>query len=266
MIPRSTNVNGQVVTKTVQSTQIVSLTATPSPGGSNIGAIAGGAVGGAISILAFIVIVFLCLRRHRRHKRTDDDKFEENFDPDSFEPQEFGGSATRLDAIPNIDLVGVEVTPFQYNPEATQQKGYRQYPQMAQRPGMQTPLISGGGSGHDMSDVHSSTTGSHYPKTVTDQSVTGMQNADWRNPSPGPSLVTSSTFPSSKGRESAGKRRRPYVANDERGEGGSGQGDGPVVQLKDAGPVQQQNAPAPEEVPPSYDSISPGDRPAAGRS
>ena len=265
VILRSTNANGQVQTETVRSTQVITSTPTPTSSAaassSNVGAIAGGVVGGAVGILALILIVFFFLRRRKR-KEVDD--FDGNFDPDSLEPQRFGGSATRPGAMPDIDLVGAEVTPFQYNPDAGQQKGYGQYPQMAQRPSMPTPYVNGGG--HGVSDIHSSTTGSHYPTTVTDQSMAGMQNADWRNPSPGPSLGTSGTFPSTKERELASERRRLHVANDGRGEGGSGQGSGPVVQLKDAGPVQQQNAQAPEEVPPSYDSISPGDRPAAGRS
>ena len=168
--------------------------------------------------------------------------------------------------MPNIDLVGAEITPFQYNPDATREKGYGQYPQMAQHLSMPTPFVNGSGQG--ALDQRSSTTGSHYPTTVTDPSVTGMQNADWRGPSPGPSFGTSGTFPTPKERELASERRRLHISNGERGEGGSGQGSGPVVQLKDAGPLQQQTtpAPAPEEVPPSYDSISPGDRPAAGRS
>lgn len=172
--------------------------------------------------------------------------------------------------MPNVDLVGAEVTPFQYHPDAAQQQGYAQqqasekHPQMLQRPEMPTPVVTGSAGGYGRSDVYSSTTGSHYPTTVTDQSMTGMQNTDFRGPSPGPSLGTSGTFPSSKDREVASERRRLLIANEERGEGGSGQGGSNVVQHQDGGRVQQESTP--EEVPPSYDSISPDERSTAGRS
>ena len=203
------------------------------------------------------MIIFFILRRRKQK-----DEFDGNFDPDRLDPERFGGSATRPGAMPDVDLVGAEVTPFQFHPEATQQKGY-QYQQMGQRPGMPVPVVSGG-SAHGRSDAYSSTTGSHYPTTVTDPSVAGMQNAEFRGPSPGPSLGTSGTFLSSKERELASERRRLHIANEERGEGGSGQGSGGVVQHQDGGRLQEQNAP--EEVPPSYDSISPDGDGDAGRS
>jgi hypothetical protein len=62
----------------------------------------------------------------------------------------------------------------------------------------------------------------------------------------------------------ASERRRLHIANNGQGEGGSGQGSSSVVQHKDGGRVQQQSTP--EEVPPSYDSISPDERGGAGRS
>jgi len=163
--------------------------------------------------------------------------------------------------MPNVDLGAPDVAPYDYFPGAAQQQGYGQYPQMAQQPGIPAPVVTGGGggSGYGRSDVHSSTTGSHYPTTVTDQSVTGMR--DFRGPSPGVSLGTSGTFPSSKEREVASDGGRLRVANDENGGGGSGQGSGGViVQHIDGGRVeeqQQQQQRSPEEVPPSYDSISP---------
>ena len=125
---------------------------------------------------------------------------------------------------------------------------------MAQRPDVAAPLMAGGGSAYGMSDVHTSTTGSHYPTTVTDQSVTGMRNTDFRGPSPGASLGTSGTIPSSKERELAMEERRLLVANDENGEGGSGQPrSSGIVQHTDGGRLRPQATP--EEVPPSYDSI-----------
>ena len=262
MIPRTTDQNGQVETQTVQSTQLIVPTQSGSSGSgssSNTAAIAGGVVGGAIGLLAIIMIVFFILRRRKQK-----DEFDGNFDPDRLDPERFGGSATRPGAMPDVDLVGAEVTPFQYHPDSTQQKGYGQYQPMVQRPGMPPPVVSGGGSGHGRSDGYSSTTGSRYPTTVTDPSVPAMQNTDFRGPSPGPSLGTSGTFPSSKERELASERRRLHVANDERGEGGSGQGSGGVVQHRDGGRLQQQSTP--EEIPPSYDSISPDGQDAAGRS
>ena len=262
MISRTTNQDGQIETQTVRSTQVIVPTQSQSSnnGGStsNTAAIAGGVVGGAVGLLAIILIIFFFLKRRKQK-----DEFDGNFDPDRLDPERFGGSATRPGAMPNIDLVGAEVTPFQYNPDAAQQKGYGQYQQVAQRPGM-PPVVTGGGSVHGRSDVYSSTTGSHYPTTVTDQNVPPMQNADFRGPSPGPSLGTSGTLPSSKERELASERRRLHVANDERGEGGSGQGGSGVVQHKDGGRLQQQSVP--DEIPPSYDSISPDERAAAGRS
>lgn len=262
MIPRTTDQNGQVQTQTVQSTQLIVPTpsqSTSSGSPSNTAAIAGGVVGGAVGLLAIIMIVFFLLKRRKQK-----DDFDGNFDPDRLDPERFGGSAVRPGAMPNIDLVGAEVTPFQYNPEAAQQQGYGQYPKMAQRPGMPVPVLTGDGPGYGRSDARSSTTGSHYPTTVTDPSAPGMPIPDWRGPSPGPSLGTSGTLPSSKERELASERRRLYVANEERGEGGSGQGSGDVVQHKDGGRLQQQSVP--DEIPPSYDSISPDERPAAGRS
>jgi len=169
--------------------------------------------------------------------------------------------------MPDIDLDGAEVTPFQFHPQAAQQQGYSQYPQMApqmvQRPGMAAPVVGGGVAGHD---GYSTTTGSHYPTTVTDPSVAGMRDADWRGPSPGPSLGTSGTLPSSKDRDFADERRRLYVSNDERAEAGSSQGagsSGGIVQHRDGGRVQEPTVP--EEVPPSYDSIPPDEHEARGR-
>jgi len=259
LTPRTTDQNGQVETQTVRSTQLIFPTQSQSSGGgstSSTAAIAGGVVGGALGLLAVIMIIFFILRRRKQK-----DEFDGNFDPDRLDPERFGGSATRPGAMPDVDLVGAEVTPFQYQPEAAQQKGYGQYQQMAQRPGMLPPVVSGG-SVHGRSDAYSSTTGSHYPTTVTDHSVAGMQNADFRGPSPGPSLGTSGTFLSSKERELASERRRLHIANEERGEGGSGSGG--VVQHRDGGRLQEENVP--EEVPPSYDSISPDGDDAAGRS
>jgi len=137
---------------------------------------------------------------------------------------------------------------------------------MAQRsPEMPVPVVTGGTGGYGRSDVYSSTTGSHYPTTVSDPSMAGMQNADFRGPSPGPSLGTSGTLPSSsKDRESEGERRRLLIANEERGEGASGQGSSNVLQHRDGGRVQQESVP--EEVPPSYDSISPDEHTTGGRS
>ena len=252
VIPRTTDPNGQVQTQTVRSTQLVFPSSTSGGGGggssSNTAAIAGGVVGGAVGILALIMIVFFLLRRH---KRTDE--FDGNFDPDRLDPERLGGNATRPGTMPHVDLVGAEVTPYQYSSDAAPQKGYQQYPQMAQqqRPGT-APVM--GGAGYATSDARSSTTGSHYPTTITDPS--GMR-PDFRGPSPGVSLGTSGTLPSSKGRESTSEGGVLRVANDENGEGGSG--GGIMFQHRDAGRI-------PEEVPPSYDSISPDERSAAGTS
>ena len=257
----------------MQSTQLIvpspTQTSSPSTGStSNTAAIAGGVVGGAIAVLAVIVAIFYFLRRRKR-----DDDFDGDFDPDRLDPARLGGNATRPGMMPDIDLDGAEVTPFQFHPQAAQQQGYSQYPQMppqmVQRPGMPAPVVGGGVAGYD---GYSTTTGSHYPTTVTDPSAAGMQNVDWRGPSPGPSLGTSGTLPSSKDRELADERRRLYVANDERAEGGSSQGGGSgsgsgsgggVVQHRDGGRVQEPTVP--EEVPPSYDSIPPDEQDAPGR-
>jgi len=121
----------------------------------------------------------------------------------------------------DVDLVGTGVTPFQLHPEAAQE--------MAERPDMPPPVVSGG-SGHGRSDGYSST-------TVADQGITDMQNADFKE---------------------------LHIVNDEHGEGGFGQNGSDVVQHRDGGPLRQQRVP--EEVPPSYDSISPDEHGATGRS
>jgi len=204
------------------------------------------------------MIIFFLLKR----RKGGDEEFDGNFDPDRLDPERFGGTATKPGTMPAVDLVGAEVTPFQYDPQAAQQQGYEKFSQMPRQPGMPVPLVGGGGGGYGgKSDVHSSTTGSHYPTTVTDQSVTGMQNQDFRGPSPGASLGTSGTL-SSKDRELANERREMYIANDGRGEGSSQAV--PAWQHRDAGRVPQQTVP--EEVPPSYDSIPPDEPNAAGRS
>ena len=250
MTPRSTNLNGHVETQTVLSTQFILPTQSQDSGGgpsSNTAAIAGGVVGGALGLLAVVMVIFFILRQHK-DKDEFDGNFDGNFDPDRLEPEYFGGETTRPGAMPDIDLAGAEVTPFLYHPEAAQQ--------MAQRPSISHPVMSGG-SGHGRSDG--------YSWTTTDQSITSMRNADFRDPSPGPSPRTSGTGTlSSRGRESASSRRRLYVSNDERGEGVSGQGSGGVVQHQDGGRLQQESVP--EEVPPSYDSISPDEHGATGRS
>jgi len=248
VIPRTTDPNGQVQTQTIRSTQLVFPTQTGGGAGggtsSNTAAIAGGVVGGAVGILALIMIIFFLLRRHKRK-----DEFDGNFDPDRLDPERLGGNATRPGTMPHVDLVGAEVTPYQYLSDPAPQKGYQQHPQMGQRPGVQAPVM--GGVGYGTSDARSSTTGSHYPTTITDPSVGGMR--DFRGPSPGASLGTSGTLPSSKERDSTidGVLR---VANDENGEGGSG--GGVMFQHRDGGRI-------PEEVPPSYDSISPDERSSA---
>ena len=287
LFPSTTNANGQVSTLTVQSTQFIVPTQTvaPSPtssSSSSTGAIAGGVVGAAIAVFAVIVAIFFFLKR-----RKGNDDFDGNFDPDRLDTERLGGNARRPGAMPDIDLDGAEVTPFQFHHQGAQQQGYSQYPQMApqmppqmppqmapqmvQRPGMPAPVVGAGagGSGHDGYSTASGSN-SHYPTTVTDQSVSGMQNPDWRGPSPGPSLGTSGTLLSTKDREMADERRRLYVANEERGEGGStrgsgggGGGGGGVVQHRDGGRVQEPTVP--DEVPPSYDSIPPDEQDAPRR-
>lgn len=254
LISRTTDPDGQVETQTVRSTQLVFPTSAPNSSSSttsssNVGAIAGGVVGGAVAILAVILIIYYCLKRR---KGTDD--FDGNFDPDRLDPERFGGSATRPGALPSVDLVGAEVTPFTFQADPMPEKGYDPYAQMGQRPGP-VPVVSGPGSGA-RSDVRTSTTGSHYPTTITEQSMGGMHNPEWRAPSPGPSLATSGTLPSSK-------NGTLQVANSATGEGSSGQGSSHLVQHRDGGRLQQQVVP--EEIPPSYDSISPDERSASGR-
>lgn len=213
------------------------------------------------------MIIFFILRRRKGGDEFDGnfdpDRFDGTFDPDRLDPERFGGNATKPGPMPGVDLNGAEVTPFQFHPQVAHQRGYEKYPQMVQQPGMPVPVARGGGSGYGgMSDVHSSTTGSHYPTTVTDQSITGMQNPDFRNLSPDPSLGTSATLQSAKERELASEGRSLHIANDGRGEGGSSQAR-PPWQHRDAGRVQQQSVV--EEVPPSYDSIPPDEDDAAGR-
>ena len=263
-ISSTTDPDGQIETQTVRSTLLVFPTQTPnsigtsSSSSSNVGAIAGGVVGGAVAILAIILLLFFCLKRRKR-----DQDFDGNFDPDVLDHERFGGSATRPGAMPDIDLVGAEITPFNYQAGPLPSKGHDQYAQMAQQPG--TAVVSGEGSSHHRrSDLYSSTTGSHYPTTVTGQSVNGLQNTEFRGPSPGPSLATSGTLPSSKDRESASERTRLQVANNGNGEGGSSQRASIIVQHRDGGRLQQQET-VPEEIPPSYDSIGPNERDRAKR-
>lgn len=266
ILSRTTDSNGQVQTQTVRSTQLTFPTAPPSNNGgsstsSNVGAIAGGVVGGVLAILALILIIFCLLKRR---KRTED--FDGNFDPDRLDPERFGGNATRPGTMPNIDLVGAEITPYVHQhrhqadalPEKSPQT-FDPYAQMAQQPGVAVMGAEGSSHNRRRSDLYSSTTGSHYPTTVTGQSVTGLHHADFRGPSPGPSLVTSGTLTSSKDRESASERARLQVANSVNGEGGSSRRtSGVIVQHRDMARVPQQSVA--EEIPPSYDSISPADR------
>ena len=285
--------NGNLETQTVDSTQLIFQTQDPDspdvsdPGsgsgsGLNVPAIAGGVAGGVVAILILILIIFFCLRRR---KRTEE--FEDNFDPDRLDTARSGGTATRPGAMPDIDLVGAEITPFVYEPDPLPPKDYDPYGQMAQQPGM--PVASGEGSGNRRSDPYSWTTGPHSPtiepysptigphspttgphsptigphSPITEHGVTGLHNADFRSPSPGPSLGTSGTLPSSKDRDSGSDRARLQVANSGSGEGGSSHRSSAVLQHMDAGRLQHPSII--EEIPPSYYSISPPDRGDAGR-
>jgi len=86
-----------------------------------------------------------------------------------------------------------------------------------------------------------------------------MPGTDFRDISPGPSLITTATgtgtIPSSKEREMASDKRRLYLANEE-GEGNSGAS---FLQHQDGGrvPLARTSEEHPNEIPPSYDMISP---------
>ena len=253
--------NGNLGTQTVLTTELIFQTqSSDNPGASssnlNVAAIAGGAVGGAIAILILMLIIFFCLRQQSRRTGDPDD----NFDPDRLDPARLGGTATRPGAMPDIDLVGAEVTPFAYQSQPLPPQIYDPYGQMVQQPGM--PVVSGEGSGYNRSsDPYSWTSGPYSP--TSEQGITGLNSADFRGPSPGPSLATSGTLPSSKERESVSERARLQVANSGSGDGGSSRRTSAVVQHVDSGRLQQQTVH--EEIPPSYYSISPHDRRGVGR-
>ena len=239
----------------------------PTPAGdgsSNTAAIAGGVVGGTLGLLAIILAIFFVLGQHRKRDRNDE----------NLEPEPFDENAARPGAMPDMDLAGAKVVPFQFHPQVGQQEGYGQqeghgqqggyrqeggygqHQQMAQRPGMLPPAMVGG-SGHGRPDAYSSTSESYRPSTVTDQSITGIQDAGLRGPSPGPSLGTSATH-SSRDRESSVRRRLRVADTKDRGEGGSGQGGSGsgMIQHRNGGPLQEETVP--EEVPPGYYSIPSG--------
>ena len=197
------------------------------------------------------MLIYYCLKR-----RKETEAFDGNFDPDRLDPERFGGSATRPGILPIVDLdvAGGEITPFtrQNQADPLPEKNYDPYAQMGQQPGM--VMVSGEGSGRRRSEMQSSSSGSHYPTTVTGQSVTGMHPVEFRGPSPGPSLGTSGTLPSSKDSEA----RRLQIANSGNAEGRFSQSSSSgILQHRDAGQLQQQ--PVPEEIPPSYDSIPAGE-------
>lgn len=216
-------------------------------------AIAGGVVGGAVAILIIILIIYYWLKRQKRTEA-----FDGNFDPDMLDTERSGGNAARPGAMgTQFDLDGAEITPFTpYQTQAQPEKSYNPYAQMSQMGQQAGVQMAGGeGSGHRRSDVVSSSA-SNYPTTATGQSVTGLHGAEFRGPSPGPSLGTSGTLPSSKERESSNSGTRLQVSNSGNGEGRYSQGSGVLLQHRDAGPLQQQQQqPVPIEVPPSYNSI-----------
>ena len=259
---RTTDLNGDLETQTIDSTELVFQTQSPNLDGAtssgsstNVPAIAGGAVAGVIVIVIIIMTFYFCLKRRKPRGDPDD-----NFDHDRLDTARFGGTATRPGAMPDVDLVGAEVTPFVYQPSPPSPMVYDPYTQMVQQPGM--PAVIGEGSGHRRSDPYSWNSGPHSPTSETGQSLPGLHNTDYRGPSPGPSLGTSGTFPSSKERESASERTRLQVANTGSVEGGSSPRSSRVVQHLDAGRLQPQAAP--EEIPPSYYSI-PHDRGGDGQ-
>jgi len=221
-------------------------------------------VGGIAALAIISFLLWYCVHKRKR------DEFDGNFDPDRV----VGGSPGR-----DVDI---DVTPYSYNPDEAGTGGYNNQapvmpmPQhsghaMSQRIG--APAAFAGGmaavtpsqySHSQYSDPHAnhtSTSGSHYPTTSPQQSIYGMPGTDFRNVSPGPSLATTGTgtIPSAKEREMASDKRRLYLANEE-GEGNSGAG---VLQHQDGGrvPLDRTAEEHPNEIPPSYDMISPDKEP-----
>lgn len=104
----TTNPEGQTVTSTRVITSVVTPTTigdntTSSTSSSHTGAIVGGVIGG---VAALAIIAAILLWWFRRRSRKED--FDGNFDPDRIE------SNGRHQ--PDLDLVGHEVTPYQYAP------------------------------------------------------------------------------------------------------------------------------------------------------
>ncbi|KAI0040120.1 hypothetical protein FA95DRAFT_1566654, partial [Auriscalpium vulgare] len=258
--------NGVVTTVVVQHTQTI-IPSEPSQSGSgrssssssNTGVIAGGAAGGVTALLLFFLVFWWCRRRRQR------DDFDGIFDPDR---------VVRHSG--RDDLVGAEATPYAYDPAAggagarpgpalsdgSSANVMRQYPDgkalLAYGGAGAAAASTGSASHYAPTDPEHRSEGSHYPPTSPSRSSfpAGAGAQDFHRPSPGPSLPSSGTSTSYQTRASKEAAAGFALANAEEGASAGPGPATPVIQHQDGGRVAQA-APreAPQEIPPSYDSI-----------
>lgn len=243
----TTGANGQVVTTTIESTVLITPSVSASSGGgsSNTGAIAGGIAGGIIGLIAILLIGLFCWRRNRR--RSDD--FDGNFDPDRV-----------VRHVGHTDLAGgAEVTPYSYEPGVAGAAAAHSGPSTG------APSSSGDGSMRQYHDSHAllaggvatATSGSHYAPTSSD-SASAYPSSLAHSSQHGGVPVPQPYHPmSTKEREMLRQR----------GQGGLGLAsaaeEDEVIQHTDGGQISDPSVAAsrPHEIPPSYDSILPGNDP-----
>jgi hypothetical protein len=259
--------DGNTVTATIQSTEVyagatTTSTAVASSGSKStpVGAIVGGTVGGVVFLAALSLCLLAFMRRRRKRAL-----FDGNFDPDNVAPASGrgAGNSAQGGTLPNIgvddedvhgDPVSSAVSPYpimaQYHPQQQQQQ--QQFNPYTGRPGSMSNI--GGGAydrvptsptsthphsrhpsqggyaaygGGPASSDHASSYFSHGTSSAAGPSASGY--------APGSGVI-----PSTKERE------RLRLANADEG--------GPVLQHRDGGRM------APQEIPPSYDSIPADER------
>ncbi|KAI9509464.1 hypothetical protein F5148DRAFT_755957 [Russula earlei] len=243
----STEANGVVVTTTIRSTIIIVPSTAPSSS-SNTGAVVGGAAGGVAGLLIIFFIGLFCWRRNRRRE-----DFDGNFDPDRV-----------VRHVGHTDLAGAEVTPYSYDPTV-----------VGGMTGPSSPAFSGdgsmrqyrdsqallGGSVVDGAGVATVTSGSHYAPTSSD-GVSAPQDSSHARSSSHGSAGFGPGFPVAQPYRPLSTKEREAMR--QRGEVGLGlvsaleETPSEIIQHSDGGRVSEPVPVArPQEIPPSYDSISP---------
>ncbi|KAL0056960.1 hypothetical protein AAF712_016422 [Marasmius tenuissimus] len=208
----STNGEGAIITTTLETSTTVpagGVITTPadansgaSSSSSNTGAIVGGVVGGVAGVAIFALLLVWGYKRWRR--RRDLEAFDGNFDPDRIVASRHRNQESIAPTLPDMAqyddgmggrLAGTTVGGGVVSP----------YPLFNQSPSQH---------GHGSDTTHSYNTHSP-PPSATFAGATG----DWRHPSPGPSLGTSSSGGMSPSRAA---KEREALAGGFVGAGGAG--------------------------------------------